>query len=296
MCVFLNAHTMATIGLDGSVRERTVIDDTFATRDLVADELRAPTYWVVALTLEDPRLFQGQGDRLHAVRIELPEVRGGHSPRDRRRGNDRSDALDAVRSRRSRALDDALDAALRGNQDPIVVVGAEPTLSRFLATTRHVGRIESTVRKAPDRDLTALSARVAPAVAEMLAERRVRALSTLAKAVDAGTAASGIEPVRRAARRGSGLLVVEATYEQAVRVIPGSSITTELDPEQPGVIDDGVDEIIESVLAKSGRVEVVPDGMLAEHQRIAFVPTSQRRPPTPSLRQGAPPLARPAGR
>ena len=45
----------------------------------------------------------------------------------------------------------------------------------------------------------------------------------------------------------------------------------------PGVIDDGVDEIIEAVLGRHGRAELVPDGTLRDHQRIAFIPNRRAR-------------------
>lgn len=38
------------------------------------------------------------------------------------------------------------------------------------------------------------------------------------------------------------------------------------------VVDDLVDELIEIVLSRQGRLEIVPDGTLATHQRIALVP------------------------
>ena len=39
----------------------------------------------------------------------------------------------------------------------------------------------------------------------------------------------------------------------------------------PGVIDNAVDKIVETVLSKQGRVVFVEDGSLDAHQRIALV-------------------------
>ena len=43
------------------------------------------------------------------------------------------------------------------------------------------------------------------------------------------------------------------------------------DPTAPDVIDDAVDELIEIVLAKGGRVIFVDNGALAIHQRVALI-------------------------
>lgn len=277
LAVFVNGRTVSTAGLDCDVRERTVIDDTFATRDLLADDLRKPRYWVLALTLEDPKLFHGHGQRLHVVPLDLRDTVEHPSDRGSKRGRDKSDVTDARRLRRFRALDQALADALAGSDDPVVVVGTEPTISRFLDTTRHVTQIEGVVRRSPDHHLGRLATSVAPALADITTERRHAALELLDRAIGAGTAASGIEPVWRASRRDPGTLLVEAGYEQPVKVLVGGAIAPTSDATAPDVIDDGVDEIIEAVLARHGRAELVPDGVLADHQRIAFVPIRRRR-------------------
>ena len=275
--VFVNDVTAATVGIDIDVRERTVIDDTFATRDLVAGDLRAPRYWVLALNLDDPRLLHGHGNRLHAVALRLPTWLEQTSGRGHRLGRDRSDVLDARRGRRFRALDEALHEALADNDDPLIVAAAEPTLSRFLDSTRHIARVDGVVRRAPDRDGATIAATVAPALADVLMQRTELALQILDRAVGQGAAISGLEPVWRAAHRDKGLLIVEQTYEQAVRILPGGAITRAGDPTAPGIIDDGVDDVIEAVLARGGRVDLVAAGTLAAHESIAFVPSPRRR-------------------
>lgn len=278
LAIFVNADGAQCVGVAVAVRERAVIDDTFATRDLVHDDLRSPRYWVLALSLDAPRLLHGHGARLHPHLFEIGDTAEQPSTSRGRRGKDRSDVIDAHRTRRLRALDMALNDLLAGTSDPVIVVGAEPTLSRFIDLTRHVSRVEGVVRRAPTNDLVALSQIVAPAVAEVLCERRVLALAALERAVGAGTAASGLDQVWRHARRGiGGLLVVEQGFEHPAAVNADATLAPADDATAAGVVDDIVDDIIELVLAASGRVELVPDGALATHQRIALVPPQRRR-------------------
>src|SRR3546814_8310183 len=55
LALFVNADRAECIGIAVTVRERVVVDDTFATRDLLHHELRSPRYWLLALTLDAPR-------------------------------------------------------------------------------------------------------------------------------------------------------------------------------------------------------------------------------------------------
>jgi len=126
VAVYVNDTTSTTVGVPVTVRERAVIDDTFATRDLLAGDLRTPRYWVLAVNLDDPWLLHGRGSALHHVplplrdTVEHPSSRGG-------RGRDRTDVAEARRTRRLRAIDQSLGETLAANADPVVVVGPEPT-------------------------------------------------------------------------------------------------------------------------------------------------------------------------
>ncbi len=271
LAVYVNAEVCCAVGLPVEVRERVVVDETFATRDLVAANLRQPRYWVLALTLDEPRLLHAHGGRLHEQLLDLTDRAGHPSTGRTRRGRDRSAVADSQRIRRLRVIDMAIAPQLADDNDPLVVVGSEPTVSRFLDRTRHIARIGGIIRRAPARHWRALADSVAPAVAEMLVERRLAALDDLDRAVGRGGTASGIEPVWRAVRRHRGLLLVEATFEQPARVDTNGRFAPVDNPAEPGVIDDAVDEVIEAAIARRGRVEIVPDGLLAHHERIAFV-------------------------
>lgn len=276
LAVYVNADGAECVPMSVPVRERAVIDDTFATRDLVHHNLHSPRYWVLALSLERPRLLHGRGSRLHSRPLDVRGIVDHPAGTRDRRSRDRSDILDARRVRRLRAVDVALGARLARNSDPLLVVGNEPTLSRFLACTRHVRRIEGVVRRSPDHDLELLSRAIEPAVADMLGERRENSLASLDRAVSAGTAASGIDQVWHQARRAQGaLLLVEQGFEHPARIREDGALEPAADATVAGVVDDIVDDIIELVLASEGRAEIVPDRALTAHQRIALVPPSR---------------------
>lgn len=277
LAVYVNDEGHACAGLDVVVRERVVIDDTFATRDLVHQELRSPAYWVLGLSLDDPWLLRGNGARLQPSPLTLPATTEHPSSSRDRRGKDRTDVLDARRARRLRALDVALAEVLATSSDPLIVLGAEPTLARFLDRTRHIAQVEAVLRRAPVRDRTTLRRILEPALAEVLDQRRTVALERLDRAVGAGTVASGISDVWRHRRRLDGLLLVEAGYEQPARITAEGTLEPAADPAEAGTVDDIVDDLIELALGGGARVELLPDKTLTSHERIAYVPRARGR-------------------
>lgn len=66
-------------------------------------------------------------------------------------------------------------------------------------------------------------------------------------------------------------LVEEDFHYPATVDASGMHLTPADDPTAAGVMDDAVDEIIETVLSKGGRVVFMDNGQLAEHQRIALI-------------------------
>ncbi len=74
------------------------------------------------------------------------------------------------------------------------------------------------------------------------------------------------------ANEGRGALaVVEENYTYSARVEPHTNhLAAAADVEHPDVIDDVVDEILEIVLAKGGRVAIVPDHTLTNSGQIAM--------------------------
>ncbi|MCS6825545.1 MAG: hypothetical protein NZ553_02925 [Caldilinea sp.] len=112
-----------------------------------------------------------------------------------------------------------------------------------------------------------------PAVKEALTEERRKVLKELDKAVGEQKYVSTIGEVWRPAHEGRGriFLVEEGFHCPAVVDESGMIPSPAEAPEAPGVIDDAVDEIIETMLAKQERVVFVENGQLAEHQCIALI-------------------------
>ena len=270
IAVFVSAATRTVVHLNVLVADRVVVDPTFATRDLVRALHRTPRHVVLTLSQREARLFEGAGG-------DLRPAPGRSFPR-RAPGSDvaqRGEPGTRVQARRSfyRRVDQALGAYLRDHPAPLVLVGAERELAEFRGLSANIGRLAGCIHgsmvTAPTADLVPRIRRV---MEDYLRSRQQEALALLEQRVGRQRAVSGIASAWLAAQADRPeMLAVEEGYFFPARVDgSGELLSAADDVEHPDVIDDAVDELIETVLHRGGWVALVEDGALADHDRVAL--------------------------
>lgn len=242
--------------LDVDVRERTVVDDTFATRDLLDEARRSAAYVVATVSDRHVRIFHGSGDTLVGA-----SARG--VPLERW-----SEESDTSWERRTV---DLLRRAGSGD-GPLVLFGAE---RRVAALVRAAG-VEpvAVVRGNHDQTPWATLADLARTpLEEWEGSRNAEAMERLEGARNRRRLATGLDEIWSLAQESRvELLVVERGYAVPVRT-DGPHLVP-VGPEEveaPDVVDDAVDDLIEVVALRRGEVVIVPDGTLAGHGRVAAV-------------------------
>lgn len=246
-------HT-AVVRLGREVEERVVVDETFATRDLVADLNRTARLRVVTISDRRARLLVGDRHRLVEVASDdWPLVRDDdagptlwvRSVASAIVDEQRRDPLPTVLAGVQRSVRSVLDAG------PVEVIGSIP------GNHDRTGRAE-------------LHRSAWPIVTDWLDGDRDEALARLERARSARRFAGGIDEVWPLATEGRvELLVVDETYSLAVRIDDHGALEPADDPEAPDVVDDIVDEAIEQVLLHGGKVVMVGEHALADHGSVA---------------------------
>lgn len=244
----------AAVRLGQPVEERVVIDETFATRDLVADLNRTARYRVVTVSDRVVRLLLGDRARLVEERSDRwPMVREGEGA-----------------SAWTRAVARNLSDDNATNPLPTVVAGVDHTVRHHLTPLPFdtIGFI------AGNHDRTSwvdLHNAAWPLVSDWLRSDGKRAIDALSKARSACRFAGGIDEIWPLANEGRvKTLVVEDRFAVPARLVDGLLELTE-DREAPDVVDDIVDETIEAVLRQGGTAVIVAPDDLGEHGRIAAV-------------------------
>ncbi len=261
LALYASAEHAELIVLPIAVPERVVVDATFATRDLVRALHRTPKHLVLLLSAREARLLEGHAEDLApAPNSKFPLHAGS---------GDRQLSTPAFLA----TVDRALAAYRRAHPSPLIVVGAEPTLSAFRGMATSLDRLAGVVRGNHMRaSLQRLDALTAPVLEDYLLSRQVEALQLLATRGNEGRAILGIDGAWLIARWGiPEMLAVEHDFFFPARLTAdGDGIEAADDVDSPDVIDDLVDELIELVMLRGGWVALVEPGSLPGRSRIAL--------------------------
>jgi hypothetical protein len=278
LVVFVNASFARTFYLPFNIGERVVVQDSFHTRDLVFAMNRTPRYWVLVLSEKPTRLFEvSRKEFIEVDEGEFPmthEGPGGEQALPGGFGIKRSGYRDEYHRKFFRSVDNALRPFLLDDPLPLVVVGVDRFLAFFNKMTQHQDWIIASLKGSHDSSsVHELGELVWPLVKVALDEKRQQVFAELEQAISDRKYASSVGEVWRMANDGRGrLLIVEEDFHYPAKIDEktGQLVPAE-DPTAPGVITDVVDEIIETVLRKDGKVVFVDKGKLQNHRGIALI-------------------------
>jgi hypothetical protein len=267
LAVFASGAMALTVPLPVEVRERVVVDPTFATRDLVRALHRTPRHLVLALSSRDARLFEGSGD-------DLRPARGSSFPMVDTAGRDEQAAREPhTTTAFLRSVDRALGTYLQLHPAPLVLAGPSRVLATFAGLSRNLGRLAGQIpANVVHQPLAELAARTRPVLERYLHSRQQEALELLDRRTGSARAVSGMSSAWLAARteRPEMLAVEQGLFYPARLAGDGDLLLPATDVEHPDVIDDAVDELIELVLDRGGWVALVDDGALQAHGGVAL--------------------------
>lgn len=255
IAICVSPQYQAVVRLGRGVRSRVIIDDTFATRDMVADANRTALFRVVTVSDRKARVLLGD-------RTRLVEERGRVWPLLRE--DDQSLA------QWSRAVTHAVQAVHRDFPLPTIIAGVDRSVRELLKLDglQPIGTLPGNHDRTGWADLHHSAW---PIVVDWLRTDAERARQSLDAARDQHRYAGGLDEVWELANEGRvELLVVEEDYAVAARLHDGR-LQPAKDTWAPDVIDDAVDELIEMVLRKGGRAVVVPQGDLADAGHVGAV-------------------------
>lgn len=264
LALFASSARVARFDLPVEVLDRCVIDPTFATRDLVRALHRTPRHVVLLLTADRARLLDAARGTLAPVSHGFPRSDPGH-----RRGA-------PARVSFLRDVDKSLGAYLRLHPAPLVIAAAQPTLSSFQRISANTRRLAGVLTGDHlDTPTDDLRVRIRPVIEDYLLSRQAEALTLLTRRDDQGHAVPGIVRAWLAARwERPEMLAVEQGYFQPARLsTDGDSLTPVDEVDEmgdPEVLDDAVDELIETVLGRGGWVALLADGTLPADTRVAL--------------------------
>lgn len=268
--LFVNKDVAEVMNLPFEVRERVVIDNNFATRDLVLGLNKTKHYYTLVLSLNSTRLFECFQGEFNEVKDEgFPYEHEGTLVDPATPSGMRDDKY----REHYNAIDKAFNKINNTNPMKLVLCGVERNLSYYktIADNKRVifEEVEGNFDKTSVHDL---SKKVWDVVLQRLKEEENSTIGELEKAVSTGDFVSGIDQCWRMVNDGRvRKILVEKNYHQAATVNGNNEINLTDDAKAPGVVDDIVDETIEKALKMGGDVTFVDDSKLEKYNKVAAI-------------------------
>ncbi|MDQ3813225.1 MAG: hypothetical protein M3347_04660, partial [Armatimonadota bacterium] len=244
LALFVNKDVARFFWLPFLVEERVVMDEHFATRDLVLALIRTTRYRVLVLSERLTRLYWASRDHLTEITeggFPLPlEMPGVEVEQATSFGVENS----ALRNKTDRdhfiRIDKTFDEVANKENLPLVVVGIERDLATFKEVSKHKEQIIATL---PGRHLETnpheLAQLVWPLVEQALKEKQKEVFQRLDSAISAKRFAYGVDEAWKLAQEGRvNTLVVEQDFRYPAKLNGNGRLVPVDNPTAPNVMDD----------------------------------------------------------
>ncbi len=270
LAVYINQETCTYVKLPFTVEERVIIDQTFATRDLIRSFYLTEAYYVLSLSQQKVRLFHGVSGQVKELHTHGFPFENDLYTTDRLL-NSFSDQEDREIREFFNRIDKAFFEVYKDQPAELVIAGVESNIAHYRQIADHAELIMAEATGNFDHATEhQVAEKVWPIVQTQIASRQQDLLSQLGIARGAEKLATGVDEIYRLAKEGRGaLLVAEKTYFQPAK-LEGDTLNLEVAADAPGVIDDLVDEIAEFVYLMKGQVLFVDEGQLGAYAPIAM--------------------------
>lgn len=270
------------------VKEKIMISDGFETRDWIYQVYYSKPYFLLFLTENDARLYEGALDHLEEV-VDKNFPRAfteDYAYNKPSRGSSYTGNAFAKEFERDKTqlkelhyegflkgMDDVLDNYLV-EEIPLVVTGAPQTLGFLKKITRHLhiaGELEGNYEHKPLNELGALSWEL---MKKFLDQEKQMLVEFWKEKVGQGQGVSGIAGCWQAAKEGRAFkLLVEKDFAVPGYLLQGDDYRLFLEPpgETYNELPDVVNTLMEIVIEKGGRVIPLENGVLANYGGVVLI-------------------------
>lgn len=288
LAIFASADDAQLIRMPLDTKERVVISDSFATRDLVRDMASAVHFYAVVLTGDVARLIEASNDRVvmefdkdsdkqnNMENIPFPiENNGlyktGDGGSDRSANNESSYLKEFFNQ-----VDKSVQELWGEHKMPLVIVGDTKNIGYYKEVCDRPENIIATVSnvtRLDDGNAQHIIDGVQEAVEDYRSSLHQQAMGEIDKARGANMLSTDLQEVYRSAFQGAGeTLYVRRWYIQSARIDEkAQTLALADDPAEEGVTDDAIGVIIEHVIHNGGKVIFLPEEIMGADQPIALV-------------------------
>lgn len=272
LVIFVSEEIFTYAQLMFTPEERVVIDDTFATRELVRESLKSENYYVLTLGRDKVRLFEGFKENMTEVTDDNFPVENislsNMNAAERAAGSKEDDMIEEFFNR----VDKTFQEYYKDNPADVILAGIDRNTAYYRNISDRPKMIVGSININGDSPKAhELAADAWPVMKEVLAERQEKAISILDQAVSEQKFESDLNMIWKAIQEGRGdtFYAEEGYYQPAI--IKNETLHITDDSTAKGVKDDIIDEISEQTIHFGGKVIFVKDGALAKYHKAALI-------------------------
>lgn len=274
LLVFANEDIKDFVRLPIDVENRVIIDDNFATRDIIRALHEQKNYYVLVLSRKNARLIEGFNNKLvkEFHTDEFPYENDTHYSTDKHQLSTNKGTDNQYEEFFNR-VDKEFQAVTGSRKLPLILATEERNFHHYKKVCDTPEQIAGHINMNRDDEKAEDIVRVAwNVVKKVVEEKNAKRISELKEAVNKGTFLSDFNDIWKAVNEGRAqtLFVKRGLFQPAE--IKGDSIELSDDASKrnKGVIDDIVDEIIERNISKGGDTVFVEGDELSEFNGIGL--------------------------
>lgn len=273
LLLFVNQDIAEYTQLPLSVKDRVVIDATFATRDMVRAMHEQAGYYVLVLSRQNARLIEAFNDKVvKEIQGEFPIENTLYSTSKKELST--SKGTDNLIEEFFNRVDKTVQETIKENPLPIILATETRNVDHYLKVTDNKQNITGHINKNRDDEKAHHIVEEAwVEVKKLLAEKRQSKVETLYAAVKEGKLLTDLNDIWKALKEGRGDSVfVRKGYFQPARITEKGIITADkFDLEEKDVIDDLVDEMVEMTLQYGGDAFFLEPELMDEFGGLALI-------------------------
>lgn len=288
LAIFASIDDVQLIRMPLDTKERVVISNRFATRDLVRDMASAVHFYAVVLTSDMARLIEASNDRVvmefdkdsdkqnNMESIPFPIENNGlyktsDGGSDRSAGNESSHLKEYFNQ-----VDKSVQELWGEHKMPLVVIGDTKNIGYYKEVCDRPENIIATVSnvtRLDDGSAQHIIDGVQDAIEEYRSSLHQEAMGEIDKARGANMLRTDLQEVYQGAFQGAGeTLYVRRWYIQPAKIDEKAQTLSIVDDAAgEGVTDDAIGVIIEHVIHNGGKVIFLPEEIMGADQPIALV-------------------------
>lgn len=272
LVIFANSDFVDYVRLPIAVEDRVVIDETFATRDIVRAMHQQSAYYILVLSRQTARLIEAYNDKV------VEEKKGVFPIENKQRETEKvilsmAKGQDNLIEEFFNRVDKIVLEEIKNNPMPILLATETRNFDHYMKIADRKDLIIGHINR--NRDDEKPHHIVPDAWQVVLAhykQKNAARIAELHKAVSEGKFVSDYAEIWRTIQEGRGqtLFVKQGHFQPALLVDNEIMIVEKHERDQKGIVDDIIDEMIEQNFAFGGDVVFMEGDELNKFQNLAL--------------------------